>query len=328
MPKKKISPVDFRKPPVGRDRTTQAPRYRTAFSRLVEEIRAVPDDDLSAVNLDVMAIVRTTEGVLPKIAPQRPLIVELLPKFDIQVFDTLEDHALALGHTQTVYEQSLEPLPTMQPLADEATAIREILLSEVTTLIKRELIAPAAVSHLKGANGYKNLSSDLFSLSEVFRGNWDRVSARTAIKLEELDAAENLADKINKAIGLREQSPELQASAARDRQAAYTLCLEAYNEVRAAIAYVRRKQDDVDSIMPSLYAGRGNGKKKPAADEGQNPPAPAPVDAHAADNHEAPVVTPAVVAPAVVTPVVAASNSTEASKSPTVATANRGPFVQ
>jgi hypothetical protein len=310
------------------DTTTQAPRYRTAFSRLVEEIRAVPDDDLSAVNLDVMSIVRTTEGVLPKIAPQRPLIVDLLPKFDIQVFDTLEDHALALGHTQTVYEQSLEPLPTMQPLADEATAIREILLSEATTLIKRELIAPAAVSHLKGANGYKNLSSDLFSLSEVFKGNWDRVSPRTAIKREELDAAENLADRINKAIGLREQSPELQASAARDRQAAYTLCLEAYNEVRAAIAYVRRKQDDVDYIMPSLYAGRGNGKKKAAADEGQNPPVPAPADAHASNVHEVPAPAPIPATPAPIAPTAAAVNSIEASNSAAAMTRDHGPFIQ
>ncbi len=38
--------------------------------------------------------------------------------------------------------------------------------------------------------------------------------------VEELDHLENLADQINQALGIREQMPELQASAARDRQAA------------------------------------------------------------------------------------------------------------
>lgn len=310
------------------DPSTQAPRYRSAFSRLVQEIRALPDDEMAAVNLDIMAAVRTTEGVLPKISAQRPLIVDLLSKFDIQVFDKLEDHALALGHAHTVYEQALQPLPTMQPLADEAATTREILLAEVTMLIKRGLFSAALINNLKGANGYKNLVSDLFALSQVLKGNWEKVSARTAIKFDELDKAENLADQMNNAIGLREQSPAIQASAARDRQAAYTLFVNAYSEVRAAIAYVRRNEDDVDSIMPSLYAGRSNGKKKPAAEDNQNPPTPAPVDAHAADDHEVPAVAPTVTTATVVTPAVAASNSTDASKSSTVVTVNRGPFVQ
>ena len=103
---------------------------------------------------------------------------------------------------------------------------------------------------------------------------------------------EILADQINQALGIREQMPELQAAAARDRQAAYSLFIEAYDEVRAAIAYVRRREDDVDTIMPSLYAGRNGGKRKPAVDEPKPTP---PVVTPATDNSPvvAPVVTPA-----------------------------------
>ena len=53
----------------------------------------------------------------------------------------------------------------------------------------------------------------------------------------------------------------------------------------AAIAYVRRKEGDVDEIMPSLYAGRNGGmKKKAAVDKPTTPVVPA---APATDNHDA-----------------------------------------
>ena len=54
----------------------------------------------------------------------------------------------------------------------------------------------------------------------------------------------------------------MQAQTARDRQAAYTLAVKAYEQVRAALAYVRRDYDDVDEILPSLYAGRNNSNIK------------------------------------------------------------------
>jgi hypothetical protein len=133
---------------------------------------------------------------------------------------------------------------------------------------------------------------------------------------------ENLADQINQALGIREQMPELQAAAARDRQAAYSLFIEAYDEVRAAIAYVRRKEDDVDNIMPSLYAGRNGGRKKPVVDEPKPTP---PVVTPATDN--SPVVAP------VVTPVahIAAETRVEtpsAAKPANAAMLENGPFMK
>ncbi len=66
--------------------------------------------------------------------------------------------------------------------------------------------------------------------------------------------------------------------------------------MRAAIAYVRRKEDDVDTIMPSLYAGRNGGKKKPVVDEPTKPTTP--VVTQPTDNPASPVVAPVVTAAA------------------------------
>ncbi len=275
------------------DPATEGPRYRGAFTRLLDTIRSLSPDEFAPVNLDVMASIRTTEGVLPKIANMRAVIVQLLPQFPIELYDQLEDRALALGHTQTVHESAQQPPAILQTLSDEATAAHDIALSEVNTLVKRGLIPAQVLGRLKGGNGYRNLASDLFTLSETMKSNWSKISGRTTATMEELDRLENLADQINQALGIREQMPELQANAARDRQAAYTLFVEAYDEVRAAIAYVRRKEDDVDSIMPSLYAGRNGGKKKPVVNEPPKPPSP--VVTPPADNSPvvAPLVTPA-----------------------------------
>ncbi len=46
------------------------------------------------------------------------------------------------------------------------------------------------------------------------------------------------------------------------RQKAFTLLAQHYEEVRAAVAFVRCHEGDVDEYAPSLYAGRGNGNRK------------------------------------------------------------------
>ena len=163
----------------------------------------------------------------------------------------------------------------------------------------------------------------MFALSDAIKTNWNKLSGKTTLTLEELDHLENLADQINRALGVREQMPELQASAAGDRQGAYTLFVEGYSEVRAAIGYVRRKEDDVDAIMPSLFAGRGGSKKKPAVDDPAKPPVP--VTTQPTNNHNAPVVTP------VVTPVAAPTSNADSEAKPDAtkpAIPNNGPFMR
>jgi hypothetical protein len=248
-------------------------------------------ESFAVVNLDVMSAVRTTEGALPKIGSTKSVVAQLLPQFPLLLFEELEDRALALGHAQTVYESARRPAPILQTLLNSATSARDIALAETNTLVKRGLLPAQALGGLKGGNGYRNLAADLFTLSETMKSHWNAVSSRTSMTREELDRLEDLADEINQALGIREQMPELQAAAARDRQAAYTLFIAAYSELRAAIAYVRRREGDVDTIMPSLYARRGSSKKKPAIDEPTEPASPV---APTAVGHEPIVVVPPV----------------------------------
>jgi hypothetical protein len=130
----------------------------------------------------------------------------------------------------------------------------------------------------EGANLGARVMGDLIALVAIHRKYADKIADRTSIKPEELTAAEDLAAKFSEAVGLREQTPQTVAAATRVRQAAFTLFVTSYNEVRAAVQYLRRREDDADTIIPSLFAIHGV-RKKSAVDTNDkpNPPAPTPV---------------------------------------------------
>jgi hypothetical protein len=279
------------------------------------------------MNLDIPSCIQTTEGVVPKIGEMRALIADQLPRFPLQLFDELEDRALALGHAHTVYESAHEPPPELQALSDEGRTLRDVALSEVTTQVKRKRIPASALSKLNGGNGYENLAADLFKLAEIMRSQWDKLSSHTTMTLSELDHMENIGDDIRKALGIREQMPALQAATGCDRQASYTLFIEAYDEVRAALDYVRRKDGDLDELMPSLYAGRNGGMKKKVTPEVPANPAAAP--STTAENHSPAVVTPAPT-PATTTSATAtppANTGANAANTVSPAVLDHGPFV-
>lgn len=66
------------------------------------------------------------------------------------------------------------------------------------------------------------------------------------------------------------------SEAADVRQRAFTLFVRTYDELRRAMSYLRWHEDDVDSIIPSLWSGKAQ-RKRDAADPGPEPtPAPSP----------------------------------------------------
>ena len=172
--------------------------------------------------------------------------------------------------------ESTQPSPALVALGNEGMARRTVMVTDISMLVSRGLLKEGILSELKGINGYKNIGFDLFQLSDIYRKNWDTIADRTSVKMEELDQTEDLADKIVTAVGEREQASQMTAEATRDRQAAFTIYINAYDEVRSVIGFLRRKQGDVDSIAPSLYVGRVATKKKPA-DSGDTPQTPVPV---------------------------------------------------
>jgi hypothetical protein len=101
----------------------------------------------------------------------------------------------------------------------------------------------------------------LIALSSLLRRNWETVSTKTAVTMSELDRAEILSDQLLSAVGAREQAPAVIAEVAQQRQRVFTLLVNSYDQARRAINFLRWNEDDLETIAPSLYAGRTARKK-------------------------------------------------------------------
>jgi hypothetical protein len=107
------------------------------------------------------------------------------------------------------------------------------------------------------------------------------------------------------------------AEATDQRLRVFTLMLRTYEEARAAIGYLRRREEDAESIAPTLYPGKGKRRASetvPAVPSATQPATgSAPVSADS--TQLIPVVTPAQIA---------AANAAAAQKG---ATASKDPFL-
>jgi len=263
-----------------------------AFESLREELEGVDNADLVHINIDVMAAVTTALGVLPKVLKLRPRVEEELPKFDLSVVDKFETYAMALYEAQADYLSATRPAEPLPQLVEEATKVRDTLFADVQALAHRQLIDGEEIREVKTAVGYKALAMDLQLLSNAMHRKWDVVQSKTAVQLPEILQANQLARRLLRVVGEREQAPAVAAEAAANRSRAFALFLKAYDEVRRAVTYLRWRDGDWDRFTPSLYAGRGTGKRK-----GETEP-PIPTNGPPTDAAEgapvAPPVTPTV----------------------------------
>ena len=187
-----------------------------------------------------------------------------LPGFQPKFLEQFETYALAAHYTQTLLLAASSPPEQFQELITETAALRETLFNDATAHAKRGLISSKPLESLKGPNGFRNIASDVMTLSIVLRAAWPKLVGKTSVTEAELDRAEVLSDQVICDLGLREQAPATIAEVALDRQKAFTLFMTAYDQLRRAVAYLRWNEGDADDIAPSLYSGR---KKKAASSE-------------------------------------------------------------
>lgn len=160
-------------------------------------------------------------------------------------------------------------------LTEELKGIRELLLSDVQAAVKRHLLDGTRIAELKGPNGSKNIATDVLVLCAILRDSWAILAGQTGVKVNELDHAEQLADSLHSALAFKEQSTAKVTDAAELRQRVYTLLLNAYDDARRAVIFLRWNENDADGIAPSLFAGRkqraNNGEEEAPAPPGTLP---------------------------------------------------------
>ncbi len=244
-----------------------------AFARVRADLEAVPAEQLRQLNVEVQAATRTILGSLPEIQALRERLVEALPEFDADAFDKLEDYVWALRYAQASHNVATHPPDDLEEVTAEGLRLRERMLADIKALQTFGLIGAKALENLKGGVGYNNLAVDLDILCHTLTEEWPRISDHAHTTLEEVTTAYQVAARLTRLVGLREQSPARLSAAAELRTRAFTVLIRTYEEARNAIAYLRRHEGDVDSIAPSLYTGKA---RRRGVDEEVVTPSPEP----------------------------------------------------
>jgi hypothetical protein len=248
--------------------------FHEGFQRVEAEVRAVPLDRLMPINFDVRAVVTTILGVYPELVELRPAIEEL--PVSVEFIYKVKDYALALGYAHSRMQVAVQTSDALAAVAQEGIVVRDQLQADAQGFAKRGIIRPEVLTRFRSGTGYRGIAFDLVGLPEVFLDVWDKLEGKTPLTREEVENARKLGARIAQLIGVREQGPVVRDQAAVLRQQAYVLCSESYEEARHAVAFVRRKEGDAESIAPSLFAGRGGRGSQPSAPPSDAPATPAP----------------------------------------------------
>lgn len=238
-----------------------------AYAATLPEITGLPDDRAVAVNIDIVSAVTSVLGMLPELQALRAQIHDELPKFDIERFDKLRQYALALSHANTVHRGTMTPKGSIADQGNELTTIRDRLYATAQALVSFGLMDAAQIKNCKKAVGYRPTAADVLMLVEAFKDKWPNIDGKVPLTLSALHDAGNRALSLLDAVGIKEQGPVSSSEASMLRQKAFGLFLRAYEDARRAVTYIRHYAGDADDIIPSLYANRGGGGRRPREDE-------------------------------------------------------------
>src|SRR5690606_4790124 len=108
------------------------------------------------------------------------------------------------------------------------------------------------------------LCYDVIGLSDLFLERWSLLENNVFLTHEQLTLAKGRASLQLSVFAERARGAGRKTELARERDRVYTLACVAYAELRAALAYVGRRDRDASASLPSLYQANGRRKPKPA----------------------------------------------------------------
>jgi hypothetical protein len=232
-----------------------------AFAKVEAELASLAADALTPITVDLGGAVGSVLAAAPRIREHRDAIAEQLPRHPIESVDKLATYAQAAWYAHLVHTYSSGSPESAKALIEEATRLREGLLIAAEALAHRALLDADAVARIRKGSGNADLAGDLIALAALFRESWSKLAGKTAVEKPEIDRAAELGPAVLVAAAAKKHK-NTDTDAQRTR--AFTLLVNAYDACRRALAYLRWKEGDMDSIAPSLFKkrpGRKPGKK-------------------------------------------------------------------
>ncbi|MDP3273957.1 MAG: hypothetical protein Q8Q09_02100 [Deltaproteobacteria bacterium] len=224
---------------------------------LEERAAALTPAQVRRPNVNVGAACSIVLGNLSRVKEHLPDILEVIPGFDTDLVHGLR--ALA-SFTLSAYGA-----PLGQGVADKrgaeyraALALREKLTRSAEALSLLGLAKPPNIAEIRAIpRSYPQLPLALLALQTFFLTHREALEGRLDLPWSEIVALDTLATRLSLE-GSKRFIREKPPSSSDQTLRAYTLMANAYDEVRAALAYVRRHHHDADRIAPPFANRRGS----------------------------------------------------------------------
>lgn len=239
--------------------------FRAAYDQHLADMRALEDDDIKKVNLDIPTAGQTVLGVVAQLKPHREALVAL-PGVSPKAVDELETRTRAMVHAHTQWTFASAPTFPIAELVEKATPCRDKLIAAAGYFVAYGKIEAGKVSELRRGTSHRTLATDLLGLAMLLRPVVASVEGKTLVTVDQLDEAETLGEQILAALGERQQSTVTASEATQMRDRAFTLFINAYDQVQRGMSFVRWAAGDADALTPSLYGGKGRRKADKAPD--------------------------------------------------------------
>lgn len=267
------------KPNVAPARPPSPDTAAAAYERVAAEIDALPADRVGIVAVDISTAVSIVLGASVKLAELRPDLSAELTRPPLQSLAKLPDYALAAHYAYLQsFGTSAATADRVRELVAEAAPLRQRLLTVAEMLAALGLIDGARVAEIRSGSGNIDTANDLIALAATFANDWSKIGQQVPIQEAEVDRAAALGTELLVALGVRrvgaDREPDAKGWADR-KSRALRLMVDAYDEVRRAVAYLRWKHGDADTYAPSLFARRRRAAR-PSEGEADAPPQPTP----------------------------------------------------
>ncbi|MFO0562537.1 MAG: hypothetical protein U0269_31260 [Polyangiales bacterium] len=228
---------------------------------------ALDSEHVRTYNMDPPYAASVIHNAWPVIEP-RIEAMSKLPGFDAALVRLVPFAANALLLVDSRIPRKSPPSAAQLQLAINA---RRALVTAAQPLADRAMIDAAILERASSGTSFLDVGNGLLMMASEITSKWSQIVNKTIITSAEIETAQRLGREMLSAATARPESDQAIAELEDERARIATLLFDGWNEVRAALGWLRRREGDANELAPSLYA-RSSGRPK----SDSVPPIPSP----------------------------------------------------
>lgn len=232
--------------------TSNWPTYRCAFQLVKAEMEAISPEQLIRVDVDVPVVVQTVSAKIARIRALRSAVASSLADFDMRCFDRLDLYLRSLHYAHWLYQSTRVSFDRLREWLDEWPTLHEQLVAEASRLLRANVLDRSSFDACCDACKPCAKLAGAQRLRCLFDLNWAQIEGSTNLRWEQLAHAEVLAELASIAHRHGNEPAKIEGILSSNRQRAFTLFSNNYDQVRRAAQFVRWNQGDADAIAPPL----------------------------------------------------------------------------